>query len=534
MRPAFTFTEIREAERTIIEKEGIPSLILMENAGKNTFDVITSLYPDLNERTIVIVCGKGNNAGDGFVIARHFLINGIPVEIYNLSGPGELKNDVLVNFEILAKLDSGLCSMYTITENDHDILFNSLKKLKGKALIIDALLGSGTKGSVSGIYEKVIEQINTIKHKNIKIDVISVDVPSGIGEGNTAGTAVDACYTITMGAVKTELLYGAGKENTGSLYVVPIGITNDCFDRVNIYNKYLVEESDVKSLFPKRKKTSYKYSNGKALVIGGSKGLSGAVIMSSLAALKAGSGAVLAAFPRSINSHFSRKLNEVIKTELDETPDGSIAGDSYAGIIKQLSKADAVLIGPGLSLNPETANFLFDVIVNSPKPLVIDADALTLLAGNIDILKQRKSKSEIILTPHIGEFSRLTGKTSEEINAKRFELVRNFAKEYNVNVVLKSETSLSCTNDGNIYINSTGNELFGSAGSGDVLSGIIISLLAQSGSINTAMICGNYLHGMLADIYYYKYGNKQSASQQDLIRLIPAAISEIVGQYRMQ
>lgn len=529
MRPAFTFTEIREAEKTIIEKEGIPSLILMENAGKNTFDVITSLYPDIAERTIIVLCGKGNNAGDGFVIARHFLINGIPVDVYNLSRLGELKGDALVNYEILTKLDSGICSMFGVTENDPDILYGSLKKLKGKVLIIDALLGSGIKGSVKGIYEKVIEQVNTLKHRNVRIDVISVDVPSGIAEGHSAGTVVDACHTITMGAVKTELLYGAGKENTGSLYVVPIGITNDCFERVNIYNKYLVEESDVKGLFPKRKKTSYKYSNGKSLVIGGSKGLSGAVIMSSLAALKAGSGAVFAAYPRSITSHFSRKLNDVIKSELDETEEGSIAGDSYSRIQKQISKADAVLIGPGLSLNPETAKFLFDVIVNTAKPLVIDADALTLLAGKIEILKQRNSVSEIILTPHIGEFSRLTGKTTEEINANRFEIVRRFAEEYNVNVVLKSETSLSCTRDGNIYINNTGNELLGSAGSGDVLSGIIVSMLAQSGSVSPAMICGNYIHGMIADIYYDRYGNKQSASQQDLIKLIPAAITEILS-----
>ena len=264
-------------------------------------------------------------------------------------------------------------------------------------------------------------------------------------------------------------------------------------------------------------------------MIGGSKGLSGAVIMSSLAALKAGSGAVLAAYPRSITAHFSRKLNEVIKTELDETPDGSIAGDSYTKILKQLSKADAVLIGPGFSLNPETANFLFDVISNSTKLLVIDADALTLLAGNVEILKQRKSESEIILTPHLGEFSRLSGKTTDEINANRFEIVRDFAKEYNINVILKSETSLSCTSDGKIYINNSGNELLGSAGSGDVLSGIIVSLLAQSGNVITAMICGNYIHGMLADIYYDKYGNKQSASQQDLIKLIPAAVTEILG-----
>ncbi|HRE09829.1 MAG TPA: NAD(P)H-hydrate dehydratase [Ignavibacteria bacterium] len=529
MRPAFTFSEIREAEKVIIEKEGIPSLILMENAGKNSFDVISSIYPDLGERTIFIVCGKGNNAGDGYVAARNFLINSIPVEIFNLSGQSELKGDALVNYDILAKLSSKLCIMHTITGGDPDILYSSLNNVKGKALIIDAILGSGIKGSVTGLYEKIIDQINSVKHKNFKIDVVSLDVPSGLGEGNTEGAVIDACHTITMGAIKTDLLFGKGKENSGKVYVVPIGITNDLFERVNTYNKFLIEEYDVKKLIPKRKKTSYKYSNGKTLIIGGSKGLSGAVIMSSLAALKCGSGAVLAAFPHSISAHFSRKLAEVIKTELNETTDGSIAGDSFSSIQKQIDKADAVLIGPGLSLNPETANFLYDVITNSMKPLVIDADALTLLAGNLGILNERKGGSEVILTPHIGEFAKLTGKTPEEINADRFELTKQFAKEFNVNVVLKSETTISCSSDGEIFINDSGNEQLGSAGSGDVLSGIITSLLAQTGNARTAMICGNYIHGKLAEMYFDKYGNKQSASQQDLIKFIPNVITELLN-----
>lgn len=529
MRPAFTFTEIREAERTIIEKEGIPSLILMENAGKNTFDVISSLYPDLDERTIITVCGKGNNAGDGFVISRNFLINSIPVEIYNLSLPGELKGDALINYEILLKMNSSLCCIYNVTANEPDVLFKRLKNIKGKALIIDALLGSGIKGEVRGLFKDVIENINLSKRKNLKLDVVSVDVPSGLGMEYHTGTIIDSCHTVTMGAIKTNLLFGSGRENSGQLYVVPIGITNDCFERANIYGKFLVEESDVKGLFPKRKKTSYKYSNGKALVIGGSKGLSGAIIMSSLAALKSGAGAVLAAFPRSVSAHFSRKLAEVIKTELDETPDGSIAGDSYARLQKQLSKADAVLIGPGLSLNSESANFLFDIIENVKSPLVIDADALTLLAGNIEILNRRKSSAEIILTPHIGEFAKLSGRTTEEITVNRFELTSEFAKKYNVNVVLKSETSISCTREGKIYINNSGNEQLGSAGSGDVLSGILVSILAQTGNAFSAMVCGNYIQGMLAESYYNKFGNKQSASQQDLIKFIPAVITGILS-----
>jgi len=529
MRPAFTFEEIREVEKTLIDKEGIPSLILMENAGKNTFDVISSIYPDLASRTIVIICGKGNNAGDGYVIARNFLINGIPVEIYNLSAPGELKGDALVNYNILAKLSSKLCCMYDITENDPDVLYSSLKKLKGKALIIDALLGSGIKGSVSGLYEKVINQINSIKHKNFKIDVISIDVPSGLGESNSEGAIVDACHTITMGAIKTDLLFGRGKENTGKIYVVPIGITNDCFERANIYNKYLVEECDVKSLFPKRKKTSYKYSNGKALIVGGSKGLSGAVIMSSLAALKCGSGAVLAAYPESISAHFSRKMYEVIKTELPETKKGSIAGDSYRELKKPLQKADAVLVGPGLSTNKDTSQFLFELITNCGKPLVIDADALTLLAENMEVLNNRSSTAEIILTPHLGEFSRLTGLSVEEISANRFNILKEFCVKYNVSVILKSETSISCTPAGIIVINNTGNEQLASAGSGDVHSGIVVSLLASTGDAASAMICGNYIHGRLAERYYDKFGNKQSATQQDMIKFIPDVITEILS-----
>lgn len=527
MKPAFTFAEIREAEKSIIEKEGIPSLILMENAGKNAFDVITTIYPDIAERTIVIVCGKGNNAGDGFVIARHFLINSIPVEIFTLSLPDELKGDALENYEVLVKLSSELCTIYNITESEPDILYNYLKRIKGKAVIIDALLGSGIKGSVSGLYENVINQVNKIKYKNKKIDVISVDVPSGLGEDNSGGAIIDACHTITMGAVKTNLLYGRGKENTGQLYVVPIGITNELIEKYNNYNKYIVEEDDVKRCLPIRKKTSYKYSNGKALVIGGSKGLSGAVIMSSLAALRSGSGAVMAAYPGSLSAHFGRKLYEVIKTGLPETDEGTISAEAFDKLSKQLSKADAVLIGPGLSLNSSTAEFLFEVISRCEKPMVIDADALTLLAGNLNLLKQISNKN-IILTPHIGEFSKLSGLTTDDITADRFLAVRKFAGEYNVNVILKSETSFACTPEGKIYINNTGNEQLASAGSGDILSGIVVSMLSQTKDTLSAMLCGNYILGRIAEKYSGKAGNRQTALQKDMIDLIPGVITEIL------
>ena len=286
MKPAFAFNEIREAEKAIIEKEGIPSLILMENAGKNTFDVITTIYPDIAERAVFIVCGKGNNAGDGFVIARQFLINNIPVHLFNASLPGELNGDALVNYEILIKQGSPYLTVTVIDDKNDAAVYENLLSQKGKILIIDALLGSGITGRVKGKFERIIDQVNAHSASSKKVSVVSVDVPSGLVASGEQGRLINAEYTITMGAVKTELLYGAGKENAGTLFVVPIGITNNLLDKYNSNGKQIVEENDVKLSLPKRRKTSYKYSNGKALIIGGSKGLSGAVLMSSLAALK--------------------------------------------------------------------------------------------------------------------------------------------------------------------------------------------------------------------------------------------------------
>jgi NAD(P)H-hydrate epimerase len=520
MKPAFTFDEIREAEKSIISLGRIPSLVLMENAGKNAFDIICNRITDILEREIYVLCGKGNNAGDGFVIAREMAINGIGVKVVNVSDSA-LSSDALTNYNILMNLNSDLVSFISFGD------FEKSVKKQSKVLIIDAMLGSGIKGKLSTEFDHAVNFINNLKHKKLK--VVAIDVPSGLMSGEQINPIVSADLTITMGAIKTELLYGEGKDSSGDIYIAPIGITDELLEMHNSYKKYFVEFGDVKNIFPKRKKSSYKYSNGKALIIGGSEGLSGAVIMSSFSALKSGAGAVIAAIPKSISAHFSKKLYEVIKTELDETDDGSIAAKSFDKVKKRIDKSDAVLIGPGLSLNTDTKNFLIEVIKNCDKNLIIDADGLSLLAEDTSVLLNRNSKSEIILTPHIGEFSRLSKISPEQIELNRFETVKGFAREHKVNVVMKSETTFCCLTDGRIYINSTGNENLATAGSGDVLSGILVSILAQTNDVYKAMICGTYFHGMTADMYYQKYGNKQTASQQDLIKLIPEAVTNILN-----
>lgn len=524
MKPVFSFEQIREAEKRIIADDSVPSLILMENAGKNSYEKIKEYFGDPADYDIFIFTGKGNNAGDGFVIARQMLIDKVPFTVVHVMPVNDLKGDALINYEILLKENNGL---YTIIPYSG---FMAKFDKKAKTLIIDAVLGSGISGKLTADFADYINAVNDLKSKHHKIKAAAIDVPSGLMSGEQVNPVIKADITITMGAVKTELLYGAGKENSGEVFVVPIGIPDDYLKRYNSYHKSIPEISDISKMFPERKKASYKYSNGKALIIGGSSNLSGAVIMSSSSALRSGAGAVIAAIPRSISPHFAKKQADVIKILLDETPGFSIAADSYPAVAGRIEDSDAVLIGPGISLNAGTKKFVFEVIKKCGKNLVIDADALTILSENTNALINREYGNEIILTPHVGEFARLSGKSPAEIIYNRFDAARDFARKYSVNIVMKSETTFSCLKNGEIYINPTGNESLGTAGSGDVLSGIIVSLLAQTSDIKSSMVCGNYLHGLSADLYYEKFGNKQSASQQDFIKLIPKAITKILEQ----
>lgn len=522
MKPIFTFDEIREVERKIIHDEHVPSLLLMENAGKNSCDIILKQFPDLDDYRIYIICGKGNNAGDGFVVARQLVIKGFDVNLILMSEPEKLSGDAAINFHLLTRLD-----VLKLNIMQFDEFRNSIKK-NSRNFIIDAILGTGLRGNPEASYSKVIEFINETG-KNRKTKIVSLDVPSGLSsESNDNSFIVDADFTLTMGSMKTELLFGAGKEKSGEVYVAPIGIDDNLFWKYNLYGKRIIGKEDIKEIFPRRKISSHKYTNGKVLVVGGSKGLSGALLMSSLSALKSGAGAVVAAFPESLSAIFGRKLFDVMTMPLNETEDGTIAETGFVKFKQRFDWADCVLVGPGISQNESTKKFIHDVVKNCPKNLVIDADALNVLADDIEVLNRRSHDNQIILTPHIGEFSKLCKHSVDDIKKNRFEIAREFSAKNKVNVVLKSETSISVDIEENIYINTIGNQLLATAGSGDILSGIIASVFAQSYDERAAMLCGNYLHGIVAEKYFSKFKNKQTASPKDLIELIPEAVSEII------
>lgn len=528
MKPAFTFEEIREIENKIINQDNVPSIVLMENAGKNACDKLIDLIPDIDEYDIFVVCGKGNNAGDGYTLARHFIIKGYYINIIQIAEPSGLKGDALINYNVLNKILASSDKGELI--HSYDLKFFEDKKLwRGKIILIDAVLGTGIRGSLEDKYVKTISLINSIRFKNKKMKVVSLDVPSGLMSGEQVNTMVKADLTISMGTYKTELLFGEGKENAGDLSVVPIGISDGLITSYDSGNKKIIELEDVKRLFPKRKKTSYKYSNGKVLIIGGSKGLSGAVAMSSLSALKSGAGGVVAAIPVSISAVFNKALYEVMTVELEETEEGTIRNDQFDKLKKRIDWADTVLLGPGISTNNQTKEFVFEVIRNSGKNLVIDADALNILSSDISVLENRKFNNEIILTPHPGEFSRLTGIDTKLILSDRFKSLRDFTEKYKINCALKSETTINCLKSGEIFINSSGDQNLATAGSGDILSGVIASVFSRTGEAASALICGNYLHGLCAQMYSKKYGNKQSAAPQDIIKLIPKTITFLLS-----
>ena len=404
MKPVFTFDEIREIEKNIIEKEGVPSIVLMENAGKNSCDALLNHFRDLVDFDIYIICGKGNNAGDGFTLARHLLIKNVPFTVLLLIDPSDLKGDALINFEILQKLteqsthgsevSSQLINLFKIGEASSALMdyFKRFDK-NSRLIIIDAVLGTGIKGKLDDYFSDIINTLNKLRGKFSKSKIVSLDVPSGLMSGEQTGPVVNADYTISMGTYKSELLFGDGKENSGGMEVVPIGITDKMIQKYNGSGKYFVEFEDVKKLFPRRRKTSHKYVNGKVLIIGGSKGLSGAVVMSSLSALKSGAGGVVAAIPDSISTIFNRKLYEVMTVELEETEEGTIKANQLDQIKKRLDWTDTVLLGPGISTNSETKQFVFDVIINCNKNLAVDADGLNIVASDLNVLKNRVFKN---------------------------------------------------------------------------------------------------------------------------------------------
>lgn len=513
MQRLVTPARMQELDRAAMTRFSIPGMLLMENAGKACADLLERRFAPFSGKSIVIVCGKGNNGGDGFVVARHLADKGARIHVALLAAKKDVKGDAARNLAILSKLVKHTTDL-SIRE------YKAAGKLSGipdADLVVDALFGTGFQGKVKGLHLAAIQWMNNQKARRI-----SIDIPSGVdaSTGAVGNVAVHADLTITMALAKVGHYIGKGREHSGEVKVVDIGIPAILTSKTP-GAVFRPSSADIADVLPRRSLTSHKYSVGKVLVIGGSRQFVGAPVMTALAAMRCGAGAVVVCVPRSIETVMKRKMTEILVDPVEETADGTIAASAFDAIMERVEWADVVAIGPGLSLQEETRSLVLGLLERAQKPFVVDADALASLAGRLPVVRNRKSAT--ILTPHTGELSRLIGVPSEEIEMFRVDHANASARKLKCIVVLKGSPTVSATPEGRAYLNTTGNPGMATIGSGDVLTGIISSCLAQGMSPVEATYAGVYLHGSAGDRAAVEIGER-SIMAMDLVDYLPDAI----------
>jgi NAD(P)H-hydrate epimerase len=510
--------EMKWCDETTIKGIGIPGLSLMENAGAAVARLIQHTLGNVANKHVVIFCGKGNNGGDGFVLARHLSNAGARVSVFLISSPFELKGDARTNFNVLKRISGRATPPITILRYSRTALA-TLGRIDG---IVDAIFGTGFSGKVKPPLLSLVEWIN-----KQSVPVFSVDIPSGLNAttGVVENIAVHAHHTITFGLRKSGLLLNSGKELSGSVVVADIGIPKSVTESKTLSRTFLVDSADVRAELPRRPLTAHKYSVGKVFVIAGSKGLTGAAALCATSALRAGAGAVLLGTPEAVYPTMMRKLTEVMVMPLPSTEEGTISENSFDVLQPKLAWADVVVVGPGLSRNAQTQSVVLRILKEYSGRILLDADGLYAAASaGLDTL--RKSKAEIILTPHSGEFGNLVRKKSVEVDRNRIDFPRALAKQLRKTVILKGAPSITATMDETAYVNSTGNPGMATIGSGDVLSGVIAALWAQGCSAATAAYSGVYLHGLAGDLAKEEFGER-SLIAGDIISYLPKAFSTV-------
>lgn len=486
--------QMQHADRMAIEEFGIPGAVLMENAGRAAAGVFCEANRALFPGPILILAGKGNNGGDGYVMARVLLERGWQVRTLVLAEAGSVGGDAALMLDILERLGGDVRYV-----GDSDTLAAEFSAAQPK-LLVDALLGTGLTSAVRGLYADAIDLIN-----NSDVPVMAVDIPSGVdgSSGRVLGKAVNADLTVTFDHAKIGHGSMPGAAKVGRLDIVEIGIPGVCHE-VDSPECQLLEAADAAGLLPSRPADGHKGTFGHLLVVAGSTGKSGAAALSADAAVRSGCGLVTVACPSSIHDILEIKLTEAMTVPLPESH-GLLAESSCDSLQALLETRQALALGPGLGQSEELGRLVRRLLVECNVPVVADADAINALAGHAETLFERENGATV-LTPHPGEMARLTGLSVAEIEADRFRIAREFAGEFGVVLVLKGARTLIAAPDGRVSVNGTGNVGLASGGSGDVLTGLIGGFLAQGMTAFNAACLGCYLQGMAADRLAAKQG----------------------------
>lgn len=512
-----TGSQMQAVDKKAIEEYKIPSLELMENAGKAVYEEIIDFIEEngILDPTITVTCGSGNNGGDGYVIARLFTDAGFNVTTISICPKEKIKFDALSNFEKLEKISTIL-----FYETIGDEKFQ--KYLKNTDILIDAILGTGLKSEVTGTARTAIENIN----KYFEGELFSVDIPSGIDADNAKvhGEAIIASSTVSFQNPKVgNILYPAADYN-GEVIVADIGIPSQLTQDSNLN---LITSEDIKKLIPKRAQNSHKGSFGKVLNIAGSFNYQGAGYLSSMASLKVGAGYTTLATPSSLVKNYSSMTPDFVYLPLNETENKAISVNALETIEKNAANYDVLSIGCGLGQNESTVAFikaLTDFLFKTSIPCIFDADALTCLAYFEDFKLPQNS----IITPHPKELSRLLNIEIELINEDRIKYAQIAAEKFNCIVLLKGARSIIAEPKGQIYINPTGCSALAKAGTGDVLTGMIAGFCAQNKNLLNSAIIAAYIHGVLGELASAEL-SEYSVLASDLLKYIPDAMREFAA-----
>ena len=507
-----TAQQMRNIDERAIQHIGIPGIALMEKAGSGTVDTISRYFGPIRGKRIVILCGSGNNGGDGFVVARYVVSRGAKAEVLLLTRKDQVKGDAKTNLDVLEGLGREISEVH-----GKEGIKKLRERLAGADLIVDALLGGGLTGAVRGLYRDGIAEINAAE-----AGVVSVDNPSGIdvNPGVVLGAAVKADLTVTFGLPKRGHFLYPGREYCGDLEVIDIGFPPEVIGEEGIVLETL-ESDQVKLMLPPRKDDAHKGDFGHLLVLAGSVGYTGAAALSAQSALRVGAGLVTLGIPESLNAIMEMKLTEVITSPLPETGKGTLSFRARERIMALLPRMDALIIGPGLSTEKETQELVRDLLIGCDRPIVVDADGINSLIDYSGALEKREAQT--VLTPHPGELGRLIGMAGREINSRRIDICIEFANKWGVVLVLKGDPTIVSDEGGTAYINPTGNSGLATGGTGDVLSGAIGGFLAQGLDPFHAALCGTYYHGLAGDIAGRQVGRRGMIAG-DVMELLPQAL----------
>jgi NAD(P)H-hydrate epimerase len=515
VRAVFTAEEMRRVDERAIRELGIPGATLMEHAGAGAaaaaLEWLAAARRPPRGRRVVVVCGKGGNGGDGFVVARHLARRGVRCEVLLAAPPGEVRGDAAVKLRELRK-----AGLRPVVLGEVSALGARLARAD---LVVDALLGTGSRGAPEGVVADAIDAINAAGRP-----VLALDIPSGLPADADAPPrrCVRADLTVTFAGLKRGLVMPPGRELAGRVTVADIGVPAPEVARG--VTTFLLEPADIARHFPRRERAAHKGTYGHLLVVAGSIGKTGAAALAAEAAMRSGAGLVTVATPSTQQPVVASLVVEAMTAPLAEGAPGFAGSGAWRVLSELVTGRDAVAIGPGIGLEAETQELVRRLVVEARVPMVVDADGITALAGHLEIL--RKAPAARCLTPHPGELARVLGVGVADVQRDRIAAARELAASHRAHLVLKGATSVIAAPDGTVLLNPTGNPGMASGGTGDVLTGIVGAFLARGLGATDALAAAVYLHGLAGDVAAGRVG-EESLVARDVIAALPEAFARL-------